>query len=72
MDKFLTRIEAAAYCHDLPIKFFNNQLRLGNGPAFVQVSPKRIFFRTTDLDAWMATWKCVSAGSAFNNWGAIH
>jgi hypothetical protein len=70
MDRFLNREEAAAYCHGLPLKFFNNQLRLGNGPAFVRVSPKRVFFRTPDLDAWMASWKYETPGTASGIWEA--
>jgi hypothetical protein len=66
MDRFLNREEAAAYCHGLPLQFFNNQLRLGHGPAFVRVSRKRIFFRALDLDAWMATWKYQTPGAEFD------
>jgi hypothetical protein len=57
MNKLLDRKQAAEYCHNLPLRYFNNQLRLGNGPAFVRISPKRIYFQDVDLDAWMETWE---------------
>jgi hypothetical protein len=56
MNRLLSVKEAAAYCKNLPVNYFRNQVRLGTGPAFVRVSEKRIFFHIADLEVWMQTW----------------
>ena len=55
MNGLLNVKDAAAYCENLPVTYFRNQV-IGTGPAFVRVSEKRIFFRIADLEAWMVTW----------------
>jgi len=57
MNRLLTMRDAATYCQNLPLTYFRNQIRLGAGPAYVRISPKRIFFHIADLEAWMATWE---------------
>ena len=57
MNRLLTMRDAATYCQNLPLTYFRNQIKLGAGPAYVRVSPKRIFFHPADLEAWMATWE---------------
>jgi hypothetical protein len=61
MNRLLDITEAAAYCCNLPVQFLRNQIRLGRGPAYLKVSPHRIYFQAPDLDAWMATWQCAQA-----------
>ena len=56
MNGLLSVKDAAAYCQNLPVNYFRNQIKLGTGPAFVRVSDKRIFFCVADLEAWMVTW----------------
>jgi hypothetical protein len=57
MNRLLTMRDAATYCQNLPLTYFRNQIRLGTGPAYVRVSPKRIFFYVAALETWMATWE---------------
>ena len=57
MNGLLSVKDAAAYCQNLPVNYFRNQIKLGTGPAFVRVSAKRIFFCVADLEAWMQTWE---------------
>ena len=57
MNGLLNVKDAAAYCQNLPVNYFRNQIKLGTGPAFVRVSAKRIFFCVADLEAWMQTWE---------------
>jgi hypothetical protein len=57
MNGLLNVKDAAAYCENLPVTYFRNQIKLGTGPAFVRVSRKRIFFCVADLEAWMQTWE---------------
>ena len=57
MNDLLDIRRAAAYCGNLPLSYFRNQIKLGTGPAFVRVSAKRIFFRAGDLETWMRTWE---------------
>jgi hypothetical protein len=40
--------------------WFRNQTKAGNGPKYLQPSPKVILFRDQDLNDWMASWKVVS------------
>jgi hypothetical protein len=47
--------EAADYCR-VSVSYFKYQLEQGRGPAHVRPSPKRRYFETEDLDAWMQTW----------------
>lgn len=56
MNELWTYTRSAEYCR-LPEKYFRNQVKRGSGPTYFQPSPKRLFFRKEDLDAWMATWK---------------
>jgi hypothetical protein len=49
--------QAAVYCRDLPVKFLRNQIKRGRGPAYLKVSPHRIYFQIVDLEAWMSTWE---------------
>jgi predicted DNA-binding transcriptional regulator AlpA len=55
-EQLLNRKEAAQYT-GLRTKYFDYQIEMGNGPAFVRPSPKRIFFYKRDLDAWVASWQ---------------
>lgn len=57
MNKLLTMRDAATYCQNLPLTYFRNQIRLCAGPAYVRISPKRVFFHIADLEAWMTTWE---------------
>lgn len=56
MQVLLNTKDAAAYAR-LPLNFFRLQVRHGNGPDFVQPSPKRKFFAPEALDRWIASWK---------------
>jgi hypothetical protein len=57
MNGLLSVKDEAAYCKNLPVNYFRNQIKLGTGPAFVRISAKRIFFCVADLEAWMQTWE---------------
>jgi hypothetical protein len=49
----------AQYC-GLAEDYFRNQHKEGRGPEFIKPSPRRVFFSTAALDAWMRTWKVVT------------
>jgi hypothetical protein len=40
--------------------YFRNQHKEGRGPEYIKPSPRRVFFSTAALDAWMRTWKVVT------------
>jgi hypothetical protein len=50
---------AALYC-GLDEGYFRNQHREGRGPEYIKPSPRRVFFSTRALNAWMASWKVVT------------
>jgi hypothetical protein len=50
---------AAQHCN-VPEPWFRNQVKVGNGPKYLQPSPRLIMFREQDLNDWMASWKVVS------------
>ena len=54
-DRLLRKPEAATYC-GLSVATLTNQLTQGRGPRALRVSPRRFYFKRTDLDMWMQTW----------------
>lgn len=64
MQVLLNTKDAAAYAR-LPLNFFRLQVRHGNGPDFVQPSPKRKFFAPEALDRWIASWKTKEVQQKF-------
>jgi hypothetical protein len=50
---------AAQHC-GVSEPWFRNQVKVGNGPKYLQPSPRLILFREQDLNDWMASWKVVS------------
>ena len=51
--------DAARHC-GVSETWLRNQTKNGNGPKYLQPSPRTILFRPRDLDDWMAGWKVVS------------
>jgi hypothetical protein len=41
------------------VGWLKSQTKHGQGPTYLQPSPKTILFRDDDLDAWKAAWKVV-------------
>lgn len=57
-DELLTECEAAGFCQ-LALSYFKNLRRTGRGPTFLRPSPRVTMYRTSDLQAWKASWKTV-------------
>ena len=54
-DRLLPKPEAAHYC-GLSESCLTNQIAEGRGPRALRVSPRRFYFRRSDLEHWMASW----------------
>lgn len=54
-ERLMTRSEAANYL-GLDEMVLRNQLIQRRGPKHLQVSPRRQYFRRSDLDSWMLSW----------------
>jgi excisionase family DNA binding protein len=52
-DALLTVVEAAAYCR-VSKSFLDKARVYGNGPPYVRLGGRKILYRMSDLDAWMA------------------
>ncbi len=57
--KLMVRHDAAEYC-GTSADYLMNQARHGK-VAYVQPSPRKIMFRQTDLDKWIASWRTIAA-----------
>jgi hypothetical protein len=67
--KLMVRGDAAEYC-GTSTDYLMNQARHGK-VGYVQPSPRKIMFRQTDLDKWIAGWRTIEvndciAGSRSN------
>ena len=52
-DTLHDRKSAAAYCGMQDVAFLN-QHKLHRGPTYIRLTPRRIRFRQSDLDRWLA------------------
>jgi predicted DNA-binding transcriptional regulator AlpA len=52
-DALLTVVEAAAYCR-VSKSFLDKARVYGDGPPYVRLGGRKILYRVSDLDAWMA------------------
>jgi hypothetical protein len=55
MDGVYDWATAPEYCN-LESGYFRNLVRRGIGPVCVKPSPRKVLFRQSDLDTWMAAW----------------
>ena len=55
-DRLLSKQEAADYT-GLTVSELETRVRWGNGPRWMKISPKKVAFRLSDLDAWIASWE---------------
>ncbi len=56
----LCNYKSGARYSGLEEDYFRNQHKEGRGPEYIKPSPRRVFFSTAALDAWMRTWKVVT------------
>lgn len=56
--ELLTEGQAAAFCQ-LALSYFKNLRRTGRAPTFLRPSPRVTMYRTSDLEAWRASWTTV-------------
>jgi len=48
------RKSAAAYCDVQDVTFWN-QHKMGRGPTYIFLTPRKVRFRQSDLDRWLAS-----------------